>query len=41
MSNTVTRIRLAVVDTEFTSHEINTPEDLAHVRQLMLTSTHG
>jgi 3-deoxy-manno-octulosonate cytidylyltransferase (CMP-KDO synthetase) len=34
-------IRLAVVDTEFTSHEINTPEDLAHVRQLMLTSTHG
>ena len=34
-------IRLAVVDTEFASHEINTPEDLAHVRQLLLTSTHG
>jgi 3-deoxy-manno-octulosonate cytidylyltransferase (CMP-KDO synthetase) len=34
-------IRLAVVDTDFESHEINTPEDLAHVRQLMLTGTHG
>jgi 3-deoxy-manno-octulosonate cytidylyltransferase (CMP-KDO synthetase) len=34
-------IRIAVVDTEFESHEVNTPEDLAHVRQLMLTTTHG
>jgi 3-deoxy-manno-octulosonate cytidylyltransferase (CMP-KDO synthetase) len=34
-------IRIAVVDTAFESHEVNTPEDLAHVRQLMLTSTHG
>lgn len=34
-------IRIKVVDTEFQSHEVNTPEDLAHVRQLMLTSTHG
>jgi 3-deoxy-manno-octulosonate cytidylyltransferase (CMP-KDO synthetase) len=34
-------IRIAVVDTAFESHEVNTPEDLAHVRQLLLTSTHG
>jgi len=34
-------IRIAVVDTAFESHEVNTPDDLAHVRQLMLTSTHG
>ena len=34
-------IRIRVADTEFQSHEVNTPEDLAHVRQLMLTSTHG
>ena len=34
-------IRINVVETEFQSHEVNTPEDLAHVRQLMLASTHG
>ena len=34
-------IRIAVVETDYESREVNTPEDLEHVRQHLLTSTHG
>jgi 3-deoxy-manno-octulosonate cytidylyltransferase (CMP-KDO synthetase) len=33
-------VRIQVVETAFASAEVNTPEDLARVRQLLATSTH-
>jgi 3-deoxy-manno-octulosonate cytidylyltransferase (CMP-KDO synthetase) len=34
-------IRIHVIDTEYTSWEVNTLDDLAHVRQQLLATTHG
>ena len=34
-------IRIHVVDTDYVSFEVNTPDDLAHVRQHLLAATHG